>query len=172
MHLVVALRALKYFREDLNPAAAVEARLISGDRVLAEVNRPGHIRIALPIRMKVRGGRTWFSHQGREVGADADAARSAALKRLRSAHEAFALARPGLSPLRHVVRTARTPTADFRKYAWVFLAPDIQSAILTGGISTGAIAKLNTQKAIPLSWEAQRRLLGIDGAAQADMLGA
>lgn len=168
-HLVLALRALWDLSPDMNSVAAVEARLGSGDHILTEVVRPGHVRIAIPIRMKFRGGRTWMSDQRREVGTDAATARSAALKRLRRAHEIFAPARPGLSTLRHVVRTARTPSAEYRKFAWTLLAPDIQSAILTGRLSTPAIAKLNKEQSIPLSWEVQRRLLGTNCAIEGDV---
>ena len=52
------------------------------------------------------------------------------------------------------------PSADYDRFAWAFLAPDIQSANLNGGLSTSAIATLEKQTAIPLNWDVQRRLLG------------
>lgn len=170
-HLVLALRALRDLRPDLGSVAAVEARLGSGDHVLAE-SRPGHVRIAIPIRMKFSGGRTWIGDHEQDLGATAAAARSSALKRLRLAHEIFAPARPGLSALRHLVRTARTPSANYRQFAWVFLAPDIKSAIPTGRLSTAAMAKLAGQQSIPLSWEVQRRLLGTNCAVESDVASA
>jgi site-specific DNA recombinase len=171
-HLVLALRALRDLNQHLGSVAAVEVRLGSGDRVLAEGALPGHVRIAIPVRMKFSGGRTWIGDQAEETGANAVAARSGALKRLRVAHEIFNPARPGLSPLRHVARTARTPSADYRRFSWVFLAPDIQSAILTGQLAAGAIAKLIRQESIPLSWEGQRRLLGTSCAIGGEVASA
>ena len=52
------------------------------------------------------------------------------------------------------------PSADYNRFAWAFLAPDIQSAILNGRLSTLAIATLEKLTAIPLNWDVQRRLLG------------
>lgn len=171
-HLVLALRALRELNMDLGAVAAVEARLGSGDRVLAEGSLPGHVRIAIPVRMKFSGGRTWIGDHARELGSNAMTARSNALKRLRLAHENFAPTRPGLSTFRHIARTAKAPSADYRRFSWVFLAPDIQSAILTGRIPVAAIAKLTQQQSIPLSWEAQRRLLGTNCAIGTDVASA
>jgi len=159
-HLVLDLRVLRDLREELDSVAAVEAKLGSGDHVIAEVNQPGHVRIVMPIRMKFSGGRTWIGDHEKELGAEAAATRISALKRLRLAHELFAPARPGLSPLHQIVRTAKTPSTAYGRFAWAFLAPDIQSEILKGRLSAATVAKLIKQQSIPLSWEVQRRLLG------------
>jgi len=159
-HVVLALRALRDHGRDLDTVAAVEARLASGDRVLAEGARSGHVRIAIPVRMKFSGGRTWIGNEQREIDADAKIAKSRARKRLRLAHAALGPALPALAAHRHVVRTAMMPSADYNRFAWAFLAPDIQSAILNGRLSTSAIAALEKLTAIPLNWDVQRRLLG------------
>lgn len=159
-HLVLSLGTLRDLNPVMDSVPTVEARLGSGDRVLVEGVLPGHVRILVPVRMKFRGGRTWVGSHTGELGPNATAARSSALKRLRLAHEIFSPARPGLSKLRNIARRARTPSEDYRKFSWVFLAPDIQSAILNGQLSAAAIAKLTQQKSIPLNWEDQRRLLG------------
>ncbi|MFN3667864.1 MAG: recombinase family protein [Brevundimonas sp.] len=171
-HLVLALRTLRDLNPVLDSVSAVEARLGSGDRVLVEGVRQGHVRIVMSIRMKFRGGRTWIGDQDQELGASARAAKSGALKRLRRAHEIFAPARPGLSTLRRVTRTAKAPPADYRKFSWVFLAPDIQSAILTGQLPAAAVAKLTHHQSIPLSWTVQRRLLGTICVKERDVVSA
>lgn len=92
--------------------------------------------------------------------ADAQVSKLRARKRLRLAHAALGPARPAFAVHRHVVRTAMMPSADYDRFAWAFLAPDIHSAILNGRLSTSTIAALEKQTAIPLSWDVQRRLLG------------
>ena len=159
-HVVLALQALRDHRADLDAIMAVEARLGPGDRVLAEGARPGHVRIVMPIRMKFSGGRTWIGKERQEVDADANMSKSRARKRLRVAHAALSPARPAFAAHRHVVRTAMMPSADYNRFAWAFLAPDIQSAILNGRLSTSAIATLEKQTTIPLNWDVQRTLLG------------
>ena len=118
------------------------------------------VRIAIPVRMKFSGGRTWIGNEQREIDADAKIAKSRARKRLRLAHAALGPALPALAAHRHVVRTAMMPSADYNRFAWAFLAPDIQSAILHGRLSTLAIATLEKLTTIPLNWDVQRRLLG------------
>ena len=110
--------------------------------------------------MKFSGGRTWIGNEQREIDADAKIAKSRARKRLRLAHAALGPALPALAAHRHVVRTAMMPSADYNRFAWAFLAPDIQSAILHGRLSTLAIATLEKLTTIPLNWDVQRRLLG------------
>lgn len=163
-HVVLALRALHDHRRDLDTVAAVEARLVSGDRVLVE--GAGHVRIVIPMRMKFSGGRTLIGKEQQEIDADAKVSKLRARKRLRLAHAALGPARPAFDAHRHVVRTAMIPSADYDRFAWTFLAPDIQSAILNGRLSTSAIATLEKQTAIPLDWNVQRRLLGTNYAKE------
>lgn len=162
-HVVLASRALKDLSRDLDTVAAVEARLVSGDRVLSEGHGSDNVQIVMPVRMKFSGGRTWIGNEQREIDADARVSKLRVLNRLRLAHAALGPARPAFAARQHVVRTAMMPSADYGRLAWAFLAPDIQSAILNGRLSASAIAKLEKQTAIPLSWNVQRRLLGVPG---------
>jgi site-specific DNA recombinase len=159
VQMVISLRALKSLNADLGDARTVEARLHLGDRLLAEASRPNHVRISIPIRMKMRGGRTWLEDAEMKAGKAATAARLAAIKRLREAHNAFEPARPALARQLPRVRSAHAPFSDLGRIDWVFLAPGIQSAILNGRLDLGAIARLEDQPSIPLSWAVQRRLL-------------
>lgn len=159
VQMVLGLRSLKALNADLRNTGAVEAKLYLGDRLLAEASRPNHVRITIPIRMKMRGGRTWLEDAEAKAGQAVAAARLAAIKRLRAAHRAFEPARPALVRQRQPVGSAQVKFNDISRIDWVFLAPVIQSAILNGRLSSGAIARLQDQPFVPSSWAAQRRLL-------------
>ena len=159
VQMVLGLKALRSLNADLADARKVEARLHLGDRLLAEVSRLNHVRISIPIRLKMRGGRTWLEDAGVTAGKKATAARLAAIKRLREAHHAFDPARPALARQLPRIRLAQAPFNDIGRIDWVFLAPGIQSAILSGRLDPASIARLEDQPSIPLSWAVQRRLL-------------
>ncbi len=159
VQMVIGLKALRSLNADLADARTVEARLHLGDRLLAEASRLNHVRISIPIRMKMRGGRTWLEDAEVTAGKEATAARLAAIKRLREAHYAFEPARPALARQLPGVRSAQAPFNNVGRIDWVFLAPGIQSAIVNGRLDPGSIARLEDQPFIPLSWAVQRRLL-------------
>ncbi|PZO37490.1 MAG: hypothetical protein DCE92_07440, partial [Alphaproteobacteria bacterium] len=140
-------------------ARTIETRLHPGDRLLAEASRLDHVRISIPIRMKMRGGRTWSDGLEVTPSQKDKAARLAAIKRLCGAHDAFTPTAPALALQRSRIRSTKAPPKGFSKLDWVFLAPGIQSAILNGRLEPASIARLEAQPAIPLSWAAQRRLL-------------
>jgi hypothetical protein len=159
VQMVLGLRALKSLNADLGYARRVEAKLHLGDRLVAEASRLNHVRISIPIRLKMRGGRTWLEDAEMKAGTAATAARLAAIKRLREAHNAFEPARPALARQLPRVRLAQAPFNDIGRIDWVFLAPGIQSAILNGQLDPASISRLADQPSIPLSWAVQRRLL-------------
>lgn len=164
VQMVIGLKALRSLNANLADARTVEARLHLGDRLLSEASRLNHVRISIPIRMKMRGGRTWLEDAGVTAGKKVTAARLAAIKRLREAHQAFEPARPALARQLLRIRLAQAPFNDIGRIDWVFLAPGIQSAILNGRLDPGSITRLEDQPSIPLSWAAQRRLLEPDCA--------
>lgn len=159
VQMVLGQRALRSLNANLGDARTVEARLHLGDRLLAEASRINHVRISIPVRMKMRGGRTWLEDAEMNAGKKATAAKLAAIKRLREAHHAFEPARPALARQLPRIRLAQAPSNDTGRIDWVFLAPGIQSAILNGRLDPGSIARLEDQPSIPLSWAVQRRLL-------------
>lgn len=159
VQMVIGLKALESLNANLADARTVEARLHLGDRLLAEASRLNHVRISIPIRLKMRGGRTWLEDPEMNAGKVANAARLAAIKRLREAHNAFEPARPALARQLPRIRLAQAPFNDIGRIDWVFLAPGIQSAILNGRLDPRAIARFEDQPSIPLSWAVQRRLL-------------
>lgn len=159
VQMVLNQRALRGLNANLADTRTVEARLHPGDRLLAEASRLNHVRISIPIRMKMRGGRTWLEDAEENAGKKARAARLAAIKRLREAHHAFEPARPALARQLPRIRLAQAPSSDIGRIDWAFLAPGIQSAILNGRLDPASIARLADQPSIPLSWAVQRRLL-------------
>ncbi len=159
VQIVIGLKALRSLNSNLGDVRTVEARLHLGDRLLAEVSRLNHVRISIPVRMKMRGGRTWLEDAEVKASRSAKAARLSAIKRLREAHDAFKPSRPALARPLPRIRSARVPLGDVGKIDWVFLAPGIQSAILNGRLDPASISRIEKQVSIPLSWAVQRRLL-------------
>jgi site-specific DNA recombinase len=159
VQMVLNQGALRSLNANLVDARTVEARLHLGDRLLAEVSRLNHVRISIPIRLKMRGGRTWLEDAEVKAGRKLTAVRLAAIKRLREAHHAFEPARLALARQVPRIRLAQAPSNGIGRIDWVFLAPGIQSAILNGRLDPASIARLAEQPFIPLSWAVQRRLL-------------
>lgn len=159
VQIVLDLDALETLDHSLGDRDVIEARLRPGERVLPEASRLGRVRVSLPVRMKLRGGRTWLEDQDSQTGRKAQAAQLAMIKRLRGAHDAFAPTRSALDPRRQRVRAATPPVGGMGGVGWVFLDPGIQSAILGGRLRLETISRLELQSEIPLSWAAQRRLL-------------
>ena len=159
VQLLLSLKALRSLNAELGDGRTVEARLQLGDRILAEASRLNHIGVLIPVRMKMRGGRTWLEDAEVKASRKTTAARFAAIKRLREAHDAFKPSRPALARQPSRVRSAQVPLIEVSKIDWVFLAPGIQSAILNGRLDPASIARLQNQASIPLSWAVQRRLV-------------
>jgi DNA invertase Pin-like site-specific DNA recombinase len=160
---VFRLSELRRLNASLKDVNELGAKLQLGDRVVAETSRVNHVRVSIPVRMKMRGGRTWLEDREATAGIKAKAVRLDAIKRLRAAHDAFKPSWPALARQLPRVRSAQTPLSDIGKFDWVFLAPGIQSAILGGRLDPTTISRLRQQASIPLSWAVQRRILESDG---------
>ncbi len=169
VQVVFSLRALGDGAPHLIQAAACEARLRPGDRREPE-SRPRHVRGAIPVRLKLRGGRTWVEDHDRRIERAAGRARVSAIRRLRAAHAAMEPARPALASRTDRVFDARKPQGDLRRTEWAFLAPDIQAAILRGRLDRVSIARLQAQTEFQLSWSAQRRLLEPNSASGVEVV--
>ena len=144
-HLVLDRAAL--FGDD-HPELALEdlrARLGGGERLAVEPG--GHaLRIALPRRMQLRGGRTWTTGQALpSARPKPDAALVDGLRRA------------------HVLAGDDTPRKrtfyerNLRRLA--FLVPDIQRAILEGRQPVGLTLQALIKSDPPLSWRAQQAWL-------------
>lgn len=138
---------------------SLRVRLKPGEQALADPSHAGLIRVVMPIRLVVRGGRTWVT------GADGRAARTASapdprmIKELRAGHAVLRTC--GIDPESldpSVWRRARVPQTGRDRWLaqLAFLAPDIQQAMLRGG----AVMPWGGRewRWIPLSWAAQRAM--------------
>jgi DNA invertase Pin-like site-specific DNA recombinase len=123
-------------------------------------------RVALtaPVRCQARGGRTWVltPSSGSTVR---KARRDPVLVRgLRQAHKIAAglgwRASDGA-----FAGSGNAPTSSYERRLWplVFLAPDIQQAILEGRHPPALTLDHLLRKRIPTGWAEQRRALGFDG---------
>ncbi len=155
----LVLEAEALFAGD-HPSLALEelqGRLAPGERAVWEAgNRPA-IRISLPLRMQLRGGRTRLS------GIDADPQPrvrkdAGMITALRSAHAE--LASLGSSPLTPgpALRHARSPPTQHRRQLarLVFLAPDLQRMILEGRQPAGLNLRTLLKSELQLAWADQR----------------
>ena len=155
-HLVLNADAL--FGDD-HPDLALEdlqARLLAGERAVRDQD-PGLIRIVLPARMQLRGGRTFLELDG---AGQAPRPRISAglIQALKAAHaELITL---DASPLTSAaeLRRARAPGGAHRRQLskLAFLAPDLQRAILEGRQPKALTLRVMLRADLPLSWDDQR----------------
>jgi len=132
----------------------LRARLGNGERACFDAADPEVVRIALPVRVKLRGGRTWLESANDQVAPRRARLDKKLVNALRAGHrlaeerglkgssEAKALSRPMSTYERRLCRLA-------------FLAPDIQAAILAGRQPDSLNLQRLMQDEIPLAWEAQ-----------------
>ena len=145
-HLIVDQEAL--FEGD-HPELALEdlrARLAADERLVAELE--GHtLRIALPRRMQLRGGRSWST--GQETPSSHPKPDPTLVDGLRRAHVLAA----------YDEAAKRSPyERALRKVA--FLSPDAQRAILEGRQPAGLTLQALLRAEPPLSWREHGSWLG------------
>ena len=135
-------------------------------RITAEVSNPTHLRVTIPVRMKLRGGRTWITDEAGEPLArgPADQALVAALKQahvlLRLAQANIVARSDAAAPSHHFASTYQRRLAQL-----ALLAPDLQLAILEGQQPLGMTLQSLIQLGIPSAWADQRRLFAQDQLA-------
>jgi hypothetical protein len=130
--------------------AAVSSRLGDGEQAMADAAEPSRLRLILPVRMRLRGGRVWIlgANEKRPAAAKRD---PILIKALRSAHSLLSETRDGLPTLR---------TAPANPYArkivrLAFLAPALQAAILDGRQPAGLTLERLIQSPPALLWDDQ-----------------
>jgi site-specific DNA recombinase len=120
------------------------------------------VRLILPIRLSVRGGRSWVvTPDGSPILTKARTDR-ALIKGLQKAHRFVTVMHADGA-------AAKAPARAYdRQLSLIaFLAPDIQRAILEGRQTPGFNLERLVHGEIPLAWEDQRRMFGFGGAALA-----
>ena len=148
--------------DDLLPR--LRARLIADER-LVRTAEAGVVQVSLPGRLRFRGGRTSMER----TGSSAPKVDAGLIRALRKGHALLKLS--DASPLLSLRRQKRGKAiADPYEQALsrlAFLAPDIQAAIHSGAQPAGLTLTRLIKTPIPLSWRAQRRLLGFADAQHA-----
>jgi DNA invertase Pin-like site-specific DNA recombinase len=123
---------------------------------------PTRVVLTLPIRCRIRGGRTWVLPPGGSETRRGSRRDPVLIRGLRRAHRLAAEIgwRCADGSVPH--QTGRSPeSAYMRKLCRLaFLAPDIQRRILEGRQPPGVNLEMLVQVAIPTSWAAQRRAFG------------
>jgi site-specific DNA recombinase len=141
--------AMESLRERLNP----------GEQALVDPSHAGLIRVVLPIRLVVRGGRTWVTGSDGRPGRNVSAPDARIVKGLRAGHAVLRTC--GIDPESldpSAWRRAAAPQTGRDRWLaqLAFLAPDIQRAMLRGD----AVKAWNAPewRKVPLSWTAQRAM--------------
>lgn len=148
--------AMETLRERLNP----------GEQALVDPSDAGLIRVVLPIRLVVRGGRTWVTGADGRPGPNARAADPRMVKGLRAGHAVLrtcGIDPESLDPSAWRRATAPQTGRDRWLAQLAFLAPDVQRAMLRGdAVKPWKAAKW---RKVPLSWMAPRAMFMAGPAA-------
>lgn len=127
-------------------------------------SHPNRVVLIAPVRCQARGGRTWVLTPT-SLAAVRKARRDPVLIRgLRQAHKIAAglgwRASDGVFD-----GAGKAPTSSYERRLWplVFLAPDIQQAILKGRQPPALTLHQLLKMQIPTGWPEQRRALCFDG---------
>ena len=156
VHLLIHSQALFGAHADLDEEITQLRRLLpAGERALLDQHDPTMVRLILPVRLKVRGGRCWIVTPDGSSAAARARIDQALTKALRAGHRvAAAMDVEG--------RAARAPLSFHGRkiLGMAFLAPDIQRAILEGRQPVGFNLEGLLHQSIPLAWADQRVALG------------
>ena len=125
---------------------------------------PGQVVRIGPIRCQARGGRTWVLTPTSSAATRTARRDPVLIRGLRQAHRVAA----GLgwrSSNGAFEGSGKAPTSSYERRLWplVFLAPDIQRAILEGRQPPALTLDQLVRMRLPTGWAEQRRALGFDG---------
>ena len=130
-------------------------RLGEGERAVFDDEDPAAVRVILPVRVKLRGGRTWLmAPDGRpavHVGVD-----KTLVSALRAAHRLAAECGLKDGPAGAEQQSRPMTTYERQLCRLAFLAPDIQADILAGRQPLSLNLKRLLQGPIPAAWTDQR----------------
>jgi site-specific DNA recombinase len=138
----------------------LRSRLRPEERLLAEPSHLALLRITLPTRLVVRGGRTWQSGPAGRPGGVVRSPERQLVRALQDGHRTLkgcGIAPGTLEP--SAWRTVRAPKTSHQRWRarLALLAPDLQLAILRGEIVRSVDDPI--WQNLPLCWTDQRRLL-------------
>jgi site-specific DNA recombinase len=160
VHIVLWVRALAAHTGERKPVELLRRRLRPREEVATEPHDSRQLRIQLPVRLKVRGGRTWAQGpDGEAVFAPASPDKTV-IRRIRAAHRILRAcgAYPDASNAQLRFATAPKGGHQLALARWAFLAPDLQRDILEGSAFAAKAAARRANVPIPLLWSKQREL--------------
>ena len=157
LHLLTRIEIHSRWLELLMPVQHLlmaRSRMEDGEHVERDPIDPTQLRLTLPIRAVLRGGRTML------IEAEAPGPRPdpVLIRALRAAHAMVDMDDSGLP----VLDAAPSSPYHRRLVRLAFLAPDIQRAILTGGQPPDLTLEQLTRRRLPLLWSEQRRAFGAE----------
>jgi hypothetical protein len=160
VHVVLRARALAFRSGQRATIDSVRRMLQPGERVTTEPHDSGLFRVLLPVRLKLRGGRTWVVGPGGAAVASSTGPNRKLIHRVRAAHAILRACDVRPDAPNPQLRYARAPKSahQMAMLRWAFLAPDLQQHILQGTIAAGEVADLPIGMPIPLLWSQQRAL--------------
>ena len=144
--------------------ATLRSRLVSGETAEPDAADGALLRLIVPVRMRLRGGRSWI------LGGTSPVSRRdpVLIKALRTAHAMLGADDAGLP-----VIEAAPPSPYLRRLVRLaFLAPDLQRAILAGRQPPGLTLERLMRTPMPGLWSEQGTLfdaLGISGSSAGAM---
>lgn len=160
--LVVLAEALQRAHRRRRAIEVVREQLSPGEEARPEPPNLNLIRITLPIRLVVRGGRKWPVQPAKNPQPIIGRPDPRLVRDLRTGHQILRQCSIELDGFdRTLLRKTSSPKCgrDRRMARLAFLAPDIQRAILAGAPVS------YPSDPIPLSWAEQRRLFGFGSTA-------
>jgi hypothetical protein len=136
----------------------VRGLLALGEDLAWEDRKQSSVRLRLPIRFRLRGGRTWVD--GRQHAGEHNRTNNGLVAALRAAHAE--LLRLNASPLTTPAKLAlaQAPATQHARQVsrLAFLAPDLQARILRGDEPRGLTLRTILKSEFPLAWADQRAL--------------
>ena len=161
VQLVLDTVAITGRRQDAETAFAIlRQRLKVGERLVADAEDPSTVRVVLPVRLKVRGGRSWLALPDGSAAAVAPRVDSTLIRGLGTAHAL--IAEIGARPFGSAAERQASigPGNPYRQAMAriAFLAPEIQAAIAAGRQPAGLNLEQLRNADMPLAWADQKVL--------------
>lgn len=138
--------------------ADLQRRLAPDERLQRESLDQRLARLELPVRIKLRGGRTWHSGPNGSTLTMPEPPDRKLAERVQKAHQILVSCGAEPEGSRSKLFRAKAPktAAATRAARWAFLAPDLQRSIFSGHAPSGGSWAADLE--LPLLWSEQRAL--------------
>ena len=161
VHLQISAQPLFGAHADFEcEVAKLEGRLSLGERIVVDRADDAMIRLMLPVRLKLRGGRSWIVTPGGSPLLAKPRVDPTLIKGLRAARRL--VDHTGLAIAGGELKRSRAPVSAYDRALCnlAFLSPDIQRAVLEGRQPPGFNLQQLIKAEIPLAWADQRAEFG------------